>query len=240
MWKFKTPNNSIERAYIRIDHNGRKDTSEASSLYFTNVKLEEGTTDTDWTPAPEDMLGKADFQIFTNTYEANDKTIQSRLKAIDSNEVGSVIYNANEALSTAQGNSQAITTLNTKVDGLKIGGNNLLKNTEFPNGFGGWGVNGSENVTLDSDTKIVKVIKGRGYAGLYQHISDEELVVGERYTFSVEVKGTGNVTLGFNGSHGNVSITSNDWERVSYTDTFKSSRAAVSYTHLTLPTNREV
>lgn len=56
VWKFSTPNiPDLESAFIRIDHNGRKDETKGTYLYFTNIKLEEGLAETPWTPAPEDM-----------------------------------------------------------------------------------------------------------------------------------------------------------------------------------------
>src|SRR5699024_9957353 len=54
-WTFTTQNNT-ESAYIRIDHNGRKNLDGGSTLYFTNIKLEKGNKATDWNPAPEDIL----------------------------------------------------------------------------------------------------------------------------------------------------------------------------------------
>lgn len=79
-----------------------------------NVKLEKGGLATPWTPALEDMLGKADFQIFKNTYESNDKVIQSRLLAIDSSEEGSVVTRLNATEKTAKGNTTTISDIKTK------------------------------------------------------------------------------------------------------------------------------
>src|SRR5699024_8305986 len=84
-WKLKTPNDdSLESAYIRIDNNGRKNTSISSSLYFTDVKLEEGTTPTDWTPAPEDMQSVSDLDsnitaIYNNKSSETAKAISREL-----------------------------------------------------------------------------------------------------------------------------------------------------------------
>ena len=77
-----------------------------------NVKFEVGSVATDWTPAIEDLLGKADFQIFKGEYERNDQTIKNRLTAIDSSAEGSVVTRLNKTESTASGNSQLISTIN--------------------------------------------------------------------------------------------------------------------------------
>lgn len=82
------------------------------ALYIRRVKLEKGNIATDWSPAPEDMLGQADFQIFKNDYDETSKGILSRLTAIDSSDEGSVVTRLNKTESTASGNSKLITTIN--------------------------------------------------------------------------------------------------------------------------------
>src|SRR5699024_12030970 len=52
------------------------DNNSTSPKRVEYVKVETGETYTDWTIAPEDTLGKADFQVFKTTYEANDTTIK--------------------------------------------------------------------------------------------------------------------------------------------------------------------
>lgn len=79
-----------------------------------NLKLEKGSIATPWTPALEDMLGKAEFQIFKGTYEQNDKNIKARLLAVDSGKEGSIVYRLNETESTADGNTQTIANIKTK------------------------------------------------------------------------------------------------------------------------------
>jgi hypothetical protein len=76
------------------------------------IKLERGNKATDWTPAPEDMLGKATFTSFENTYNDTARSIENRLTAIDSSEEGSVVTRLNKTESTASGNSKLITTIN--------------------------------------------------------------------------------------------------------------------------------
>lgn len=90
------------------------------------VKVETGETFTDWTIAPEDMLGKADFQVFKTTYEANDKLIKARLLAVDSGEEGSIAYRLNETEKTASGNTTTISNIKTK-PGEQITGYQTIK-----------------------------------------------------------------------------------------------------------------
>lgn len=89
----------------------------STTFDYKELKLEKGSIATDWTPAPEDLLGQADFQVFKNTYESNDKSIKSRLTAIDSGKEGSLTYRMNQTEETAEGNSQLISTVKTTADG---------------------------------------------------------------------------------------------------------------------------
>ena len=75
--------------------------------------LVEGNAGIDWSPAISDQLGKAEFEVFKNTYESTSKSILSRLTAIDSSEEGSVVTRLNKTESTASGNSQLIATINS-------------------------------------------------------------------------------------------------------------------------------
>ena len=104
--------------------------NESARFHIWHPQLERGNIMSDWSQSPEDLLGKADFQIFKGTYENNDQTIKNRLTSIDSGKEGSILYKTNEALSTAQGNTRSITTLDTKVDNLKVGGRNYFKNSD--------------------------------------------------------------------------------------------------------------
>ena len=126
--KFTTPDTVTPTDLIYIQPNRISNSSVSVNIF--DWKLEKGTIPTDWSPAPEDMLGKADFQVFKGTYESNDQTIKNRLTAIDSGKEGSILYNTNTALSTAKGNTKSITTLDTKVNNLKVGGRNYFKNSD--------------------------------------------------------------------------------------------------------------
>lgn len=225
-WK-QNPANTTTKKNLIVGRN--MSVPNGTVVSVAGVKLEQGTIPSDWTPAPEDMLGAEEFTIFKNDYEETAESVERRLTAIDSGKEGSIVYNTNLALATSTGNTKSITSLNAKVDGLKIGGQNFLKNSDFSDGLTSWARNNGSYVSFNSDNKTIKVTKGRGGAGLYQFVS-EELVVGEMYTFSAEVKGTGSIRLGFDNSAGIAPLTSNDWHRVSYTAIYKGNRAAIFYT----------
>ncbi|SPT61697.1 Phage-related protein [Aerococcus viridans] len=102
------------------------DNNSTSPKRVEYVKVETGETFTDWTVAPEDMLGKAEFQIFKTTYEANDQAIKARLLAVDSGKEGSIAYRLNETEKTASGNTTTISDIKTK-PGEQITGYQTIK-----------------------------------------------------------------------------------------------------------------
>src|SRR5699024_9879303 len=104
VWKFKATTSDLTKF--------RFETRNDEKVWITQPQIEKGSVPTDWSPAPEDMLGKADFQVFKGTYESNDQTIKNRLTAIDSGKEGSIAYRLNATESTASGNSQTIATIN--------------------------------------------------------------------------------------------------------------------------------
>ena len=119
------------------------------------VMLNKGNVALDWSPAPEEMLGQADFQVFKGTYEKNDQTIKNRLTSIDSGKDGSILYKANTALSTAKGNTSSITSLNTKVDNYPKSLQNLIQSATselIEETIGQWGNISRWTVPLSSIT----------------------------------------------------------------------------------------
>lgn len=122
--KFTTPSTITPSDLIYIQPNRGYDTKVSVNIY--DWKLEKGNVATDWSPAPEDLLGEADFQIFKNNYESNDKSIKSRLIAIDSGKEGSLAYRLNETESTAKGNTTTISDIKTK-PGEQITGYQTIK-----------------------------------------------------------------------------------------------------------------
>ena len=161
------------------------------------VKLEKGNIPTAWSKSPQEQLGKADFQIFKGEYESNDQAIKNRLTAIDSGKEGSVIYNANKALSTAQGNTSSITTLDTKVDNLKVGGENLLSTTAdgYADGYiVGIGEDGLPPVFRAYDRHTISGYIDIGNKGLAEEfVFSKKTVGGDEYFRIVWLSEFGNV-----------------------------------------------
>lgn len=102
----------IQSYTIKVPENAKY--ARATVIYGETLryKLEKGNVSTDWTPAPEDMLGKETFTLFKNDYDETAEEVSRRLTAIDSSASGSVVTRLNKTESTANGNSTLISTIN--------------------------------------------------------------------------------------------------------------------------------
>ncbi|WP_233775665.1 TipJ family phage tail tip protein [Haemophilus influenzae] len=141
--------------------------STPGTVKFRNPKLEVGNVATDWTPAPEDLdqseLINAKFvdirQVVTSETEARTVWQNNAISRI--NGVESSIANIQRSVTTAtQSISEVNQHLNAKIDGISVGGRNLLLGTAI--GLSGNGAknyqNKTYNVTSNIDVSTLKTI----------------------------------------------------------------------------------
>ena len=114
--------------------------SAANSVHiFKNLKLEKGNKATDWSPAPEDIeerMSAAELKIepdaivSTVTSSASYKTLSSKAddNATDITGLKTRMTTA-ESKIDQKADSITLSVLETKVDGISVGGRNLLRNT---------------------------------------------------------------------------------------------------------------
>ena len=106
---------------------------------FKNLKLEKGNKTTDWSPAPEDIeerMSAAELKIepdaivSTVTSSASYKTLSSKAddNATDITGLKTRMTTA-ESKIDQKADSITLSVLETKVDGISVGGRNLLRNT---------------------------------------------------------------------------------------------------------------
>lgn len=116
-----------EEGYLRFDNNGSSDGND-SSLYFTEIKVEQGTRATDWSLSPLDTATGTEFDQLSNAI---------KLKA-DSSDVTSQINIATKGIQSEVNNK--VTDLTTKIsqtsDAVQIlastaGSKNLVYNATF-------------------------------------------------------------------------------------------------------------
>lgn len=115
--------------------------SVGATLNVWGLKLELGNKATDWTPAPEDLQPAGDYATKTELKATSDSITASvsKVETVANNassaasKAQTTANNANTAASNAQNTANTANstanTANTKIDNLKVGGRNLLKNT---------------------------------------------------------------------------------------------------------------
>ena len=72
----------MDEAFLRFDNNGSNNGQQAI-LFIAEVKLEEGTISTDWTPAPEDNNDFVKNTEFSNKFNENARGINNQLSALE-------------------------------------------------------------------------------------------------------------------------------------------------------------
>ena len=137
-----TTGNDIDSGYIRIDNNGSKDGNNAA-LFFTEVKLQEGTIATPYTPATEDLATVTAVSSISQTVEhiqttvrgkVDNDTYQSDVKQL-SGQIESVVKKADDNFTAIQQTASdinlrvekkgVINAVNVSSEGIQIYGNKL-------------------------------------------------------------------------------------------------------------------
>ncbi len=115
-----------DEAYIRFDNNGSSDGKNAW-LFFTEVKVEEGNKSTAWTPAPEDEQERINgiTSQLSARITANSQQFSSYYSKTD------VDHKVSGVQSQITQNATGLQTVVAKVDNIRIGGTNLIRNSNF-------------------------------------------------------------------------------------------------------------
>ncbi len=161
-----------DEAYIRFDNNGSSD-GKQSGLYFGEVKVEQGNKSTAWTPAPEDEQERI-----------NGITSQLSAKIIANSQQFSSYYSKTDIDHKVSGvqsqitqNATGLQTVVAKVDNIRIGGTNLIRDSAMrADSHTAW----QESGTVTWHVNSVEVSKG----DLIQNIPAKPNTT---YTFSFDL-----------------------------------------------------
>ncbi|MDV3426670.1 MAG: hypothetical protein LIR50_05705 [Bacillota bacterium] len=136
-WKYTTPSD-IQDGYIRLDNNGTKASGTASNVWFSRIKVEEGTIPTDWTPAPEDIDNSIQSvkDYATTTINSNVSTINQTTDSIkaDVSSLKSSVTTINTTLgnkadtTTVTNISNTVASLQTSISGINASITSLNSN----------------------------------------------------------------------------------------------------------------
>ena len=163
-----------DEAYIRFDNNGSSD-SKQSDLYFGEVKVEQGNKSTAWTPAPEDEQERINgiTSQLSARITANSQQFSSYYSKTD------VDHKVSGVQSQITQNATGLQSVVAKVDNIRIGGTNLIRNSNFDTNLHGfWQTNG--NYVVNWKSPGVEIPKG----DLIQNIPAKPNTT---YTFSFDL-----------------------------------------------------
>jgi hypothetical protein len=169
----------LNGSQILFDDHNREVQNQPIQLTF--FKLEKGNKATDWTPAPEDVnanisSAEAAASALANTAQGKansayalaetktdawvttitQNTVTTAFIAALNLEVGNEIAMGSNAVIawdkvTGTENVETTTGAQSKIDALVIGGENLLDNSNFSDGFTGWSTWGSPTISSPGD-----------------------------------------------------------------------------------------
>lgn len=226
---------------LRLTRNG--------SIYFKKCKLEKGTLQTDWTPAPEDV--ENEITTVRETVTSNTTEI-SALKNSISLKVDSTTLNSYKDTVNGQINTinSSISSMQSSID-LQLGsitssvsqlkGDNLLKNSSFEQNYNGWGIRNNStyfSLAIDSDNTFNEsnslrvgctAVGGSNYNELAISLK-QSLSVSTTYIISFYAKAKSEMTLYFRAGYRSYVTTKGitvgtEWKQYSTTITTSSSNA---------------
>ena len=144
--------------YVRASITHRRN----GTIYATNFKLETGNKPTDWSPAPDDII--TEVKNFT-TIEADKALTESKeytdeliFNYYDKEETLAQINIAKQSIESTVKNSYVS---KGEIDGMIIGGDNLIANSNFAFQLQNWSLHTPPNV--DDSTSSVTIVKNGAY-----------------------------------------------------------------------------
>ena len=219
-------------------------------IYVSKLKLEKGSKATDFTLAPEDIdseigtkANKTDVYVKSEVYTKSqtDSAINIAKDSINlgvsqtyetkSNVTAKVNTAKAEAISTASADTtnkvnSAKTELNTKIDGIQVGGRNLIPDSAPKTTGGGWaGTSGTKSLVSDTVAPFGQVLKATysasGTGGGSYKSPKARLTAGKVYSWSVWLKASKNMTMRVGMEQGGVKTCSvtTAWQKFSHTFT---------------------
>ena len=183
-----------------------------------NVKMEKGDTATKYSPAIEDMNDAVDEKLsnYPTTVEMNSAITLSK---------ESVISSVSKTYTTK-----------TELENLKIGGRNLIKNSDFSKGLNKW-VSVGVTTTVEEDDvhgvciKIVSTDIGSSNSRIYPSTTDNFTHVLGKYTVSFYAKADTVTTMQTNVAGGNAGICnyslSTSWAK--FTHSYDASAGSITF-----------
>lgn len=230
---------------LKVDASGMKQTltdakGDISTLQSTATGFKNTLTDAQGniSTLQSDVSG---LKKTTSDHAGNIATLQADTKTLTSQmtdaqgDISTLKQTASGFSSKVSGVETSLADANSKINGITSngGGRNLWLNSKS---FSNINVNAPQvDWNTDSDGIATAHITGTGgFYGRWQYIysdNTDPFTIGDSETFSVEMKGTGTITISREGDFGKpIVLNGNDWARYSVSGTVKSiNRAHIMY-----------
>lgn len=196
-------------------------TADGAVSNFANLQGDIASLKTRANGIEQQMLSKVGSDVFESFKSSTARELKEKLTATDLN---GYVKTA-ELERTANGLHASVTAVEGKINNLNIGGRNYLQGTADFSWTGGIGENGALKKTIENYTDNIKMlhISSDIYSGIYtkwgQAFPNEQLQVGDDYTFSFDAKGRGTIGVVKNESEGGNPLSgtslTNEWQRFS-------------------------
>lgn len=196
-------------------------TADGAVSNFANLQGDIASLKTRANGIEQQMLSKVGSDVFETFKSSTARELKEKLTATDLN---GYVKTA-ELERTANGLHASVTAVEGKINNLNIGGRNYLQGTADFSWTGGIGENGALKKTIENYTDNIKMlhISSDIYSGIYtkrgQAFPNEQLQVGDDYTFSFDAKGRGIIGVVKNESEGGNPLSgtslTNEWQRFS-------------------------
>lgn len=180
-WSFQINDISLQRQNTRIEYN--YDTGD-NWIYWAGWMLEKGTVAHDWHPAPEDtdsaieaVSSKIDQTAtsITSTVNSTKQDLQGQINSANTkitqtansiteqlksySKTGDMQNYVNTTVQkTADGIKSEVSSVESKINNLQIGGTNLLKDTDKMTNTNYWGLRGGQSIRATYGNKYANVV----------------------------------------------------------------------------------
>ncbi|MGX9800076.1 hypothetical protein ACWYVZ_08575 [Pediococcus acidilactici] len=135
-----------DEGYFRIDNNGTTD-GKQSDVYFTEVKVEEGTKATPWSPAPEDLATATEFDQISDALKLTAKQTDMT-KALNSIATFTETADGLQTQVNSKAGQSQVTQLADQYQAVvgSMTGSSLVPNSGYPIDTKHWVAGGAKNI----------------------------------------------------------------------------------------------
>jgi hypothetical protein len=185
-----------DEGYFRIDNNGTTD-GKQSDVYFTEVKVEEGTKATPWSPATIDLATATEFDQISDALKLTAKQADMT-KALNSITTLTETANGLQTQVNSKAGQSQVTQLANQYQAVvgSLTGSSLIQNSGYPIDTKHWTVGGGAKSVFEvithafyhnSKTNVFNLINEDTEKNVECYVSSERFSVKSNTTYSLSI-----------------------------------------------------